>query len=82
MQVYRRESERQECAVEAEVEQRRPGGDHDFKYPDSETGLAEHRDDFQSTHQDTPGAQRDAGTPTCVCQRDAGTKIQEPQTGV
>ena len=78
MQVYRRESERQECAAQTETEQRRPGGDHDFKHPDAEAGLAEHRDDFQSAHQDKAGSQRDGGTPACFCQGDAGTEIQEP----
>ncbi len=72
MQVYRRESERQECAVEAEsVEQRRPGGNHDFKTPRPKLGLAEH---FRYSLR-PPGALKVARQ-HAFAKRDAGTKIQ------
>ena len=44
--------------------------------------LAEHRHNFQSTHQDTAGTQGNGCPPACICQRNTGTQIQEPENRI
>ena len=51
------QGKRQERTVEADTEQRRPGGNHDVQYTDAQAGLAEHRHHFQGRAPDTAGAQ-------------------------
>ena len=60
------------CTVEADTEQRRPGGNHDVQYTDAQAGLAEHRHHFQGAHQDTAGAQGNGCPPARLCQGDIG----------
>ena len=61
------------CTAQADIEQWRSGGNHDFQYPDAQARLAEHRHYFQSAHQNTAGAQRNGCPPARICQRNAGT---------
>ena len=72
LQMYRSQGKRQERTVEADTEQRRPGGNHDVQYTDAQAGLAEHRHHFQGAHQDTAGAQGNGCPPARLCQGDIG----------
>ena len=82
MQVYRCQSERQERAVTAGAEQRRPGGNNDLEHADSETRLAEHRDHLESTYQDPSGTERNGRPSACLRQGDNREEIQEPENRI